>query len=181
VGSFEDFEAVMVYLKTLEDKGELTMRTFAQPGFKNPKVDTKTFISKAVEYSKQYNTDILRSFGIKIHPEGTFNAKTSFFLEPYEGTDTKGSANVMPDRMKELVLAANEAGLDAIIHVDGDATARGTVDAIEATRKAGHTDARNAMHHIYFVHPDDVKRIEAMKIPLNISPIFYTDWSVRRP
>jgi len=177
VGMFEDTEAVYTYLSDLEKKGELTIRTFVQPVFKNPKLDTKKFIAKAVEYSKKYNSDILRGFGIKIHPEGTFNAKTSLFLEPYEGTDTKGSANVMPDRMKELVLAANEAGLDAVIHNDGDATARGTVDAIEATRKAGHTDARNVMHHIYFVHPDDVKRIEDMKIPLNISPIFYTDWS----
>jgi len=83
----------------------------------------------------------------------------------------------MPDRMMELVLAANEANLDAIIHVDGSGTARGAVDAIEASRKAGHTDARNALHHIYWVHPDDVKRIEDMKIPLNISPIFYTDWA----
>ncbi len=176
-GMFEDTEAVMAYLSDLEQKGELTMRTFVQPVFKNPKLDTKKFISKAVEYAKKYNTDILRGYGIKIHPEGTFNAKTSYMLEPYEGTDTRGSANVMPDRMKELVLAANDAGLDAIIHVDGDATARGAVDAIEATRKAGHTGMRNAMHHIYFVHPDDVKRIEAMKIPLNISPIFYTDWA----
>jgi len=176
-GMFEDTEAAFTYLSDLEKKGELTMRTFVQPVFKNPKIDTRTFISKAVEYAKQYNTDILRGFGVKIHPEGTFNARTSLFLEPYEGTDSKGSANVMPDRMKELVLAANEAGLDAIIHCDGDATARGTIDAIEAARKAGYTDARNAMHHIYFVHPDDMKRIEAMKIPLNVSPIFYTDWS----
>jgi len=176
-GMLEDTEAVLAYLSDLEKKGELTMRTFPQLVFKNPSMDTKRFIAKAVEYSKQYNTDMLRYFGIKIHPEGTFNAKTSYMLEPYEGTDTRGAANVMPDRMKELVLAANEAGLDAIIHNDGDATARGTVDAIEATRKAGHTDARNAQHHIYFVHPDDVKRMEDMKIPLNISPIFYTDWT----
>jgi len=177
VGSFEDYEAVMAYLKKLTDKGELTMRTFAQPGFKNPNVDTRTFIAKAVEYSKTYNTDILRSFGIKIHPEGTFNARTSLMLEPYEGTDTRGSANVMPDRMKELVLAANEANLDAIVHCDGDGTARGTIDAFEASRKAGYTGMRNAMHHLYWVHPDDWKRIIDMKIPINVSPIFYTDWA----
>jgi predicted amidohydrolase YtcJ len=176
-GMFEDYEAVMAYLSDLADKGELTVRTFAQPVFKTPAMDTKKFISKAVEYSKTYNTDILRSYGIKIHPEGTFNAKTSLMLEPYEGTDTRGSANVMPDRMMELVLAANAVNLDVVVHVDGSGTARGTVDAFEATRKAGHTDARNAMHHIYWIHPDDVKRIEAMKIPLNISPIFYTDWA----
>lgn len=177
VGSVEDHEAAMAYLSDLADKGELTMRTFAQPVFKTPSVDTNEFIGRAAKYAKIYNSDILRSFGIKIHPEGTFNAKTSWMLEPYEGTSTRGAANVMPDRMKELILAANEAGLDVIIHVDGSATARGTIDAIEASRQAGHIDARNAMHHYYWVHPDDQMRVEAMKIPLNLSPIFYTDWS----
>jgi predicted amidohydrolase YtcJ len=177
VGSVEDHEAAMAHLSDLEEKGELTVRTFTQPVFKTPSVKTDDFIGRAAKHAKMYDSDILRSFGIKIHPEGTFNAKTSYMLEPYEGTDTRGAANVMPDRMKDLILAANEAGLDVVIHVDGSATARGTIDAIEASRKAGHTDARNVMHHMYWVHPDDQKRIEAMKIPLDISPIFLTDWS----
>lgn len=177
IGTFEDHEAAMAYLADLADKGELKLRTFAQPVFKNASIDTSQFIGRAAEYAKTYNTDMLRCYGIKIHPEGTFNAKTSWMLEPYEGTTTRGSAGVKPPLMKELILAANEAGLDVVIHVDGSATARGTIDAIEATRKAGHTDARNAMHHYYWVHPDDQKRVEEMKIPLNVSPIFFTDWS----
>jgi len=177
VGSVEDHDDAMAFLADLAKKGELTVRTFTQPVFKNTSVGTKEFIDRAAGYAKNYNSDILRSFGIKIHPEGTFNAKTSWMLESYEGTDTRGSAGVKPDRMKELILAANKAGLDVVIHCDGDATARGTIDAIEASREAGYTDARNVMHHIYWVHPDDQKRIEAMKIPLDISPIFYTDWS----
>lgn len=177
VGSVEDHEAAMTYLANLENKGELTVRTFTQPVFKTTSVPTDEFIGRAAGYAKKYNGDKLRSFGIKIHPEGTFNAKTSWMLEPYEGTHTHGSAGVKTDRMKELILAANEAGLDVVIHVDGSATARGTIDAIEAVRKVGYTDARNAIHHYYWVHPDDQKRVEAMKIPLNISPIFYTDWS----
>jgi len=177
VGSVEDHEAAMAYLADLEGKGELTVRTFTQPVFKTTSVATDEFIGRAAKYAEMYDSDTLRSFGIKIHPEGTFNAKTSWMLEPYAGTDTRGSAGVKPERMKELILAANEAGLDVVIHVDGDATARGTIDAIEATRKAGHPDARNVMHHVYWVHPDDQKRIEAMKIPLDISPIFLTDWS----
>jgi len=177
VGSVKDHESAMAYLADLENKGELTVRTFTQPVFKTTSVPTDEFIGRAAEYAKKYNGDILRSFGIKIHPEGTFNAKTSWMLEPYESTDTRGSAGVKPERMKELILAANEAGLDVVIHVDGSATARGTIDAIEASREAGHTDARNVMHHVYWIHPDDQKRIETMKIPLDISPIFLTDWS----
>ncbi len=177
IGAAEDHEAAMSYLSDLAEKGELNVRTFAQPVFKTPDTDTNEFIGRAAKYAETYRGDMLRSFGIKIHPEGTFNAKTSWMLEPYEGTETRGSAGVKPDRMKKLVLAANEAGLDVVVHVDGSATARGTIDAFEASRKAGHTDSRNAIHHYYWVHPDDQKRVEAMRIPLNISPIFYTDWS----
>lgn len=113
---------------------QILIRLRPSRGEVNPAMDTQRFITKAVEYSKQCDSDILRSFGVKIHPEGTYNAKTSLMLEPYEDTDTKGSANVMPERMMELVLAANEANLDVIVHVDADGTARGVVDAFEASR-----------------------------------------------
>ena len=33
------------------------------------------------------------------------------------------------------------------------------------------------MHHLFWTHPDDMKRILAMDIPVNVSPNFGNDWS----
>lgn len=98
-------------------------------------------------------------------------------LEPYEGKDTKGSFNVKPEVTREIILLANKAGLDVMIHTDGDASSRAAVDAIEATFKSDHKDNRNALHHAIWVHPDDQKRIIDMKIPINSTPSFSTDWA----
>lgn len=82
-----------------------------------------------------------------------------------------------PEVSRKIVLLANKAGLDVMIHTDGDASSRAAVDAIEAAFKAGYKDNRNAIHHAQWVHPDDQKRIIDMKIPINTTPSFFTDWS----
>ena len=75
------------------------------------------------------------------------------------------------------------AARDAIFmmpHV-GSATVRTTIDAIEASMKAGHTDSRNTLQHLINVHPDDMKRIGEMQIGVNLTPIWATDWSDNIP
>ena len=62
-------------------------------------------------------------------------------------TDNYGASVVSPALMKEVVLAANAQGLDVVSHAEGSATVRGMIDAILASRKAGNTDERNAIHH----------------------------------
>ncbi|MFW2441121.1 MAG: amidohydrolase family protein [Arenicellales bacterium] len=126
--------------------------------------------------------------GIKVHPEGNWSSKTSLQLEPYLGgeidEDTQkpsptayGAASVRADLMKQVVLACNAAGLDVNTHVDGSQTIRNMVDAIEVSRKAGHTATRNQLSHLFWTHPDDLKRILDMDLTVNITPNFSTDWS----
>ncbi len=187
-GSLEDFELVMELLSELDAKGELKMRAFVQPLVKNPSLDPDAFVAAAAGFARRWNSDRLRVAGIKIHPEGNWSSRTSLMLEPYlpEGgaellerpsPTAYGAASVDGALMKAVVLAANAKGLDVFTHVDGSATIRNMIDAIEASRDAGHTDARNALHHLFWTHPDDLKRIFEMDIPVNVSPNFSTDWS----
>jgi predicted amidohydrolase YtcJ len=61
-------------------------------------------------------------------------------------------------------------------HVDGSATVRATIDAIEASRNAGFRGRRHGLHHYFVVHPDDHQRVKKMEIPVNTTPIFLTAW-----
>ena len=54
---------------------------------------------------------------------------------------------------------------------------RAVIDAIEASRKAGNTNERNAIHHLLWTHPDDYERIVQLKIPINVTPGFSNDWT----
>lgn len=188
-GMKSDYKYVMNMLHEKEKKGELPLRTFTQPIYKDANTDPEEFAKVSAEFAKQYNTDNLRSFGVKIHPEGNWSSRTSLMLEPYlpknedehtidRPTPTSyGAAGVKADRMKEVVLAANAQGLDVFTHCDGSATVRAMIDAIDASNKAGYSDKRNAIHHLFWTHPDDFKRIIEMNIPINVTPNFSTDWS----
>jgi predicted amidohydrolase YtcJ len=186
--ALEDVKFVMEFISELDKKGALQLRTFVQPIYKNPSADPEEHAAAVAELARQYDTDRVRIFGIKIHPEGNWSSKTSLMLEPYlpgevaEETEkpspsTFGAASVDGDRMKAVVLAGNARGLDVNAHVDGSKTIRNMIDAIEASRNAGHTDARNHLSHLFWTHPDDLQRILDMDIPVNVTPNFSTDWS----
>ena len=189
MGSLEDFAVIMDLLTEIDNNGELKLRSFIQPLYKNPDADPEEFAAASAELAEKYNTDRVRAFGMKIHPEGNWSSRTSLMLEPYlpeEGSvenlerpspTSYGAAAVDGELMKQVVLAANAKGLDVNTHVDGSQTVRNKIDAIQAAREAGYTDARNQLSHLFWTHPDDLKRIFEMDIPVNVSPNFTTDWS----
>lgn len=74
-------------------------------------------------------------------------------------------------------MKANAAGLDVAVHIDGDKTARETVDTFIKAKKYGFEDARNSLQHLAFAHPDDIARIIKHNILSNITPIWGTSWS----
>lgn len=189
MGAFEDFGQIMEMMSELDKNGELKLRTFVQPIYKNPEADPEEFAAAAADYAEKYNTDRVRAFGIKVHPEGNWSSRTSLMLEPYLPEDgsavalerpsptSYGAASVDGELMKKVVLAANAKGLDVNTHVDGSQTVRNKIDAIQAAREAGYTDSRNQLSHLFWAHPDDLKRIFEMDIPVNVTPNFSTDWS----
>ncbi len=188
-GMFEDYKVTLELLSQLDQQGELPLRTFSQPLYKNPEADPEWFVGKAAVFAKQYDSERLRSLGIKIHPEGNWSSRTSLMLEPYLPKDGEevdierpsptayGAAGVRADLMRKIVLAANAKGLDVATHTDGSATVRAMIDAIEASKEAGYSDTRNSLHHLFWAHPDDLQRILDMNLTVNITPNFSTDWT----
>ncbi len=176
-GSMDDYEAVMALLAKMDAAGELPLRLVTLPWFKSPKLDPEEVARFAKRMSAKYNGDKLRTGGVKIHPETNWTSWGAPMIEPYSNKNTKGEFGVTPERMKAMTIAANEQGLDVFIHCDGSATVRAAIDAIEASRKAGNTNERDAIHHLLWLHPDDYKRIVEMKIPINVTPAFSNDWA----
>ncbi len=175
--SMDDYEKIMALLAQWEKEGNLPMRLITLPWFKNPKLEPVQVADFAVRMREKYHSDNLRTGGVKIHPETNWTSWGAPMLEPYSNKDTKGEFGVTPERLTAMALEANKRGLDVFIHADGSATIRAAINAIEASRKAGFTDERNGIAHLSWCHPDDYKRIVAMKIPINITPGFFNDWT----
>jgi len=176
-GMFEDAETTMKILTEAEEAGELPMRTFVSPSYKDVSADPVEFAKRVRDMADRYHGDMVRVQGIKLHPEGTWSGMGVLMVEPFEGTDNYGASVVSPALMKEVVLAANAQGLDVVSHAEGSATVRGMIDAILASREAGNSDERNAIHHFQIVQPDDQQRVIDNHIPVNATPIFSTDWA----
>ncbi len=176
-GMFKDAETTMKILVKANEAGELPMRTFVSPSYKDVSAKPVEFAKRVRDMADRYKGDMVRVHGIKLHPEGTWSGMGVLMLEPFEGTDNYGASVVSPELMKEVVLAANAEGLDVVSHAEGSATVRGMIDAILASRKAGNTDERNAIHHYQIVNPDDQQRVIDNHIPVNATPIFSTDWA----
>lgn len=175
-GAKKDFRIAADMLAEMDAAGELKLRVQLMPLLKSPKADPEDLAAFAAGMMRRYDSDTLRVRSLKIHPAANMESYGSRFIEPYADKATRGHFGISPEVIQKTMLEANARGLDVVTHVWGDAEARATIDAIEATRAAGHLETRNSLHHLGFVHPDDYRRIVELRIPINVTPMFSTDW-----
>ena len=175
---FEDQKTAMRMMRKLDEKGELKLRTFLQVLYKGDDMSVPQTVENALTLREMYNDNKLGVSGIKIHPEGVFSSHASMMLEPWSDEPEKTAVRgVSVERVEEMVIAANEAGLDLSVHTDGTKTNRDTIDAFIMAKKAGYTDARNSLQHFANVHPDDQQRAIEHRIPINVTTIWATTWA----
>ena len=178
----EDMEFAMNLLHELEEAGNLKLRTMMHYMYKNGDIVPDDVIAYAKDMRSKYNSDMLRLAGIKIHPEANWVTYTAVMLEEYADKPGEfGTGGIGPERVAEMIMKANAAEIDVSIHVDGSATVRTTIDAIEASINSGHEDSRNTLQHLINTHPDDMARIGELNIGVNLTPIWATDWSDNIP
>jgi len=178
----EDMTFAMNLLHDLEQSGDLKLRTMMHYMYKNGDIDPDDTIAYATEMREKYDSDLLRIAGIKIHPEANWVTYTAVMLEEYADKPGEfGTGGISPETVAKMIMNANEAGLDVSIHVDGTATTRTTIDAIEASQNAGHADARNTLQHLINTHADEMKRLGPLNIGVNLTPLWATDWSQNIP
>ena len=174
---YEDQLIALKLLDSLYGKGELKLRTFLQVLYKTDASPVDDLIKYTQALKEQYDSDAIRISGIKIHPEGVFTSHASVMLEPWTDQPEKTARRgVSAERTEEVVMAANKAGFDVSVHVDGTKTVRDTIDSFIKAKQAGYTDARNSLHHFVNVHPDDMQRVFEHKLAVNITPIWATTW-----
>lgn len=173
----DEMEIAMAHLHELEKNGQLTMRTFVANAFKDPNGNPSEVVGHALDMRKRYDSDLLRIWGLKIHPEGNWSSKTSWMLEPYaDGSGETGAAAIEGGLIMAVHMEANKNGLPVGTHVDGSQTTRNTIDAILATRNAGYDVPNNLLHHYFWTTEEDHRRVVDNGIMVNTTPQFSTDW-----
>ncbi len=176
----DDEKLALAHLHELEKNGELTIRTFVATGFKDPTATADEIVEHTLELREQYDSDMLRIWGIKIHPEGNWSSKTAWMLDDYaDGSATRGAAAIEGPMITSVYLHANQNGLPVGTHVDGSQTVRNTVNAIMTARGAGYDVPNNLLHHYFWVSDQDHETVIENEIMVNTTPLFHVDWEAQ--
>lgn len=119
-----------------------------------------------------FGNDRLRLGAVKIFVDGSIQAFTCAFDEPYVTRDTRGMEGLQysVDELNALVEEVHALGYQVAMHAQGDCGIRIAVDAIEqAMRKHPRPDPRHRIEHTLCPTLDDLKRMKE----LGIIPNFY--------
>jgi predicted amidohydrolase YtcJ len=160
----------------LERAGALPMRVVGTHYYNDPKVDPIPIIASL---RAKYDTELVRASILKLNIDGGPEPYTAYMLEPYsDKPDTRGVTLIAPERIKEIVLAADRAGIDVHCHVIGDGAVRLTLDAIEAAIAANPArNRRHALAHLPLVSEADLPRFAKLGVIAQSS----AQWAVLDP
>ena len=157
-------EAYRAYQEAVAE-GRLKVRTYLM-------IREAFYREKDLGLRTGFGNDRLRLGAVKIFVDGSIQAFTCAFDEPYVTRDTRGMEGLQysVDELNALVEEVHALGYQVAMHAQGDRGIRIAVDAIEqAMRKHPRPDPRHRIEHTLCPTLDDLKRMKE----LGIIPNFY--------
>jgi predicted amidohydrolase YtcJ len=162
---------VAVYRQLL-DADSLTVRVYAW----HPLEPEYIAALRRLGVRAGHGGDWLRVGMLKGYTDGTLGSRTAYMLEPFhDDHDTRGLPQYTVAQLDSLVVAADEAGLQVILHAIGDAGNRMALDAFE--RAAGRNGARERRHrieHAQVLHREDIPRFRTLGVIASMQPTHAT-------
>jgi len=171
----DEDEAYQHYID-LERAGSLPFRVVGTHYYNDPKTDPLPVIES---YRAKYDTELVRASILKLNIDGGPEPYTAYMLEPYsDKPETRGVTLLPPERINQIIGAADRAGIDVHCHVIGDGAVRLTLDAIEAAIAANPArDRRHALAHLPVVNESDLQRFSKLGVIAQSS----AQWAVLDP
>ena len=174
-------EDVGVYQHMLEH-GELKTRIYAIRSITSWEVLGKAGVRAA------FGNEMLRIGGLKGFADGSLGSTTAFFFEPYnDAPNTRGLLfeQMLPEGvMLERVAAADQSGLQVMIHAIGDEANSRILDIYQQTAdKNGPRDRRFRIEHAQHLRASDIPRFGRQKVIASMQPYHAADdgrWCEKR-
>ena len=162
--------------KQLDAEGKWKLRTYAYPTL--PEYVLSGDYKGATERIKEMkgtDSDHFQVAGYKIMLDGVIEGHTAYMDEPYLDQPECHGMLYIPEQEKldELVLAMNEAGIPCHTHAMGDGATRIIMNAYEkAENKTCNFDIRNSVCHLQCVHKEDIKRFADYNVIAVVAPLW---------
>lgn len=124
------------------------------------------------EATNRWNPDRLKIWGVKIFADGAIGSATAAIYGRYsgspEGTTEDGSLIYAPERLKEMVRLADDAGFPIAIHTIGDRSTDLVMEAYEAL-----PDAKvHRIEHAMILSDAQIERMARLGAHVTMQPEF---------
>ncbi|RBP45031.1 hypothetical protein DES53_10326 [Roseimicrobium gellanilyticum] len=164
-------------------KGDLTVRmrcshTFGTGGMWRT---VEQSIDKVIEHPLTKGDDMLRIIGTKIWLDGGMLTGSAYMRQPWGVSQIygisdpafKGTLNVPPDKLRQMVDKVTGAGLQFTAHSVGDGAVHELLDAYEEVNaKRSIRDTRSCITHSNFMSKEAVERAAKLGVMMDIQPIW---------
>jgi hypothetical protein len=128
--------------------------------------------------------DWVRWGALKGLVDGSLGSRTAVFREPYaDDPSSHGIYRTPPEKLRELILGADAAGLHITVHAIGD---EGNDEVLgmfeEAIQKNGARDRRFRIEHAQHLLTSDVPRFSKLAVIASIQPYHVIDdgrWAIK--
>ncbi len=128
--------------------------------------------------------DWVRWGALKGLVDGSLGSRTAVFQEPYaDDPSNHGIYRTPPEKLRELILGADAAGLHITVHAIGDEGKRQSARHVrEAIAKNGARDRRFRIEHAQHLLASDVPRFAKLNIIASMQPYHAIDdgrWAIK--
>jgi predicted amidohydrolase YtcJ len=139
-------------------------------------------VDELIERSRSVSAGRLTASSAKIFLDGVLEGSTAALLEPYEGSDDRGTPNWSASALTKIALRLDAAGFQIHMHGIGDRAIREGLDALAAVRAAnGPSDLRHHIAHVELVDPADIPRFAELGVFANFQPFWmFADASIEQ-
>lgn len=137
----------------------------------------------ALVASEGKGDDWVRWGGVKGLVDGSLGSRTALFREPYANDAANHGIHRTPsDKLRELVLGADAAGLHVAVHAIGDAAIEEILGVFaEAVTRNGERDRRFRVEHTQHVFSSDIPRFARQGVIASMQPYHAIDdgrWAI---
>ena len=145
------------------------------------------------DYKRWQNTGVHHAFGdamlrvgcLKGYSDGSLGSTTAWFFDPYkDDPKTSGLASDEIPKMPEMIVAADKAGLQIMIHAIGDRANATVLDNFNKAEQAnGNRDRRFRIEHSQHLRQEDIRRFGSQKVVASMQPFHIIDdgrWAWKR-
>ena len=161
----------------LNREGKWKLRTYAYPTCREIVLGGR--VSELGDHllglKQKYDSDHFRIMGYKVVLDGVVEAHTAYMEEDYaDQPGYKGVLNIKDqDKLNELVLTVNKAGLPVHTHAIGDGAVRMILDAYEYSEtETFNFELRNAACHLQCVRNEDFARFADYNVVAVVAPLW---------